>query len=60
MKSLIAQFKQQQSSGLIQVGTSCSNNNNKDSTKTVDKGNPGVNSRERTKGHNDDDVSIHA
>ena len=59
MKSLIAQFKQQ-SSGLIQVGTSCSNNNNKDSTKTVDKGNPDVNSRERTEGHNDDDVSIHA
>ena len=59
MKSLIAQFKQQ-SSGLIQLGTSYSNNNNKDSTKTVDKENPDVNSRERTEGHNDDDVSIHA
>ena len=35
MKSLIAQFKQKQSSGPIQAGTS--NNNNKDSRKKVDK-----------------------
>ena len=55
MKSLMAQFKQQQSSGLIQAGTSCSNNN-KDSRKKLDKGNPDVNSWERTKDHNDDDI----
>ena len=42
MKSLIAQFKQQQSSGPIKAGASFSNKNNKDSRKKVDKGNPNV------------------
>ena len=37
MRSLIAQLKQQQSSGPIQAGTSC-NDNNKDSRKKVNKG----------------------
>ena len=58
MRSLIAQFKQQQSSGIIQAGTSCNNINN--SGKTVNKGNPNVTGRERTKDHNDDDILIHA
>ena len=57
MKSLIAQFKQQ-SSEPSQARTS--NNNNKDSRKKVDKGNLGENSQKRSKGQNDDDVSIHA
>ena len=48
------------SSGPIQAGNSCSNNNNKHSRKIVNKGNPDINSRERTKSHNDDDISIHA
>ena len=58
MRSLIAQFKQQQSSGPIQAGTSCNNNNNnnKDFRKKVNKGNPNENGRERTKDHNDDDI----
>ena len=55
MRSLIAQFEQQQSSGPIQAGTSC-NNNNKDFRKKVNKGNPNENGRERTKDHNDDDI----
>ena len=55
MKSLMAQFKQHQSSGLIQAGSSCSNNN-KNSSKKLDEGNPDVNSWERIKGHNDDDI----
>ena len=58
MRSLIAQLKQQQSSGPIQAGTSC-NDNNKDSRKKVNKGNPNVNGWEMTKDHNDDDISIH-
>ena len=57
---LIAQFKQQKSSGPIQAGTSCNNNNNNDSRKKVSKTNPNVNGRERTKDHNDNDRSIHA
>ena len=58
MRSLMAQFKQKQSSGIIQAGTSCNNNNN--SRKKVNKGNPNVTGRERTKDHNDDDILIHA
>ena len=38
MKSLIAQFKQQQSSGPIQAATSCSCNSNNDSRKKVNEG----------------------
>ena len=59
MRSLIAQFKQQQSSGPIQAGTSCSCNSN-DSKKKVNKGNLNVNSQDKTKDCNNDDISIHA
>ena len=59
MRSLIVQFTQQKPSGPIQAGTSC-NNNHKDSRKKVNKGNPNINGREKTKDHNDDDISIHA
>ena len=59
MRSLIAQFKQQQSSGPIQAGTSCSYNSN-DSRKKVNKGNLNVNGQDKTKNHNDDNISIHA
>ena len=59
MRPLIAQFKQQKSSGPVQTGTSCSCNNN-DSRKKVNKGNLNVNGRDKTKDHNDDDISIHA
>ena len=52
------QFKQQQSSRPIQEVTSC-NDNNKDSIKKVNKGNPNVNGQERTKDHSDDDILIH-
>ena len=45
--------------GEIQAGTSC-NDYNKDCTKKVYKGYPKVNGQERTKDHNDDDISIHA
>ena len=48
-----------QSSGPIHTGTSC-NDNNKDSRKKVNKGNPNVNVQERTKDNNDDNISIHA
>ena len=48
-----------QSIGPIQAGTSC-NDNNKDSRKKVNKGNPNVNVQERTKDNNDDNISIHA
>ena len=58
MRSLIAQFKQQQSSGPIQAGTSCSCNSN-DSREKVNKGNLNVNGRDKTKDHNDDNISIH-
>ena len=57
-RSLIAQFKQQESSGQIQAGTSCNSNNN-DSRQKVNKGNPNVNGREKAKDHNDD-ISVHA
>ena len=40
MRSLMAQFKQKQSSEVIQAGTSCNNNNN--SRKKMNKGNPNV------------------
>lgn len=56
--SLIAQFKQEQSTEPMQTKTSCSNNS-KDSRKKMDKGNLDVNSRERTKDPNDDDISVH-
>ena len=59
MRLLIAQFKQQQSSGPIQPGTSCRCNSNNYSRKKVNQGNPNVNGWERTKNHNDDDISIH-
>ena len=59
MRPLIAQFKQQQFSGPIQTGTSCSCNKN-DSRKKVNKGNLNVNGRDKTKDHNDVDISIHA
>ena len=59
MRLLIAQFKQQQSSGPIQPGTSCRCNSNNYSRKKVNQGNPNVNGWERTKDHNDDDISIH-
>ena len=42
MRSLIAQFKQQQFSGPIQAGNSCNNNN--DSREEVNKDNPNANS----------------
>ena len=58
MRTLIVQFKQQQSSRPIQEVTSC-NDNNKDSIKKVNKGNPNVNGQERTKDHSDDDILIH-
>ena len=45
--------------GEIQAGTSC-NDYNKDSTKKVYKGYLKVNGQERTKDHNDNDISIHA
>ena len=59
MRSLIAQFKQKRSSGPIQAGTSCSCNSN-DFRKKVNKGNLNVNGWDKTKDHNDDDISIHA
>ena len=59
MRSSIAQFKQQQSSGPIQAETNCSCNSN-DFRKKVNKENLNVNGRDKTKDHNDDDISIHA
>ena len=59
MRSLIAQFKQQQSNEPIQAGNSCSCNSN-DSRKKVNKGNLNINGPDKTKDHNDDDISIHA
>ena len=57
MRSLIAQFKQQQSIEPFQAGTS--RNNNNDSRKKVNKGNLNGNGRGRTKDHNEDDILIH-
>ena len=59
MRQLIAEFKQQQSNRPIQAGTSY-NDNNKDSRKKVNNGNPKVFGQERTKDHNDDEILIHA
>ena len=58
IRQLIAEFKQQQSNGPIQAGTSC-NDNNKDSRKKVNNGNPKVFGQERTKDHNDDQILTH-
>ena len=61
MRSLIAQFKQQ-SSRPIQAGTSWNDNNTDFRKKSYpeNKGLPKVNGQERTKDHNDNDISIHA
>ena len=57
MRSLIAQFKQQQSSGPIQAVTSCSCTGN-NSRKKVNKGNLNVNGQNKTKDHNNNDISM--
>ena len=54
MRSLNAQFKQQQSSGPIQAGTSCSCNSNNNSRKKVNKGDLNANGQDKTKDHNDE------
>ena len=55
MRSLNAQFKQQQSSGPIQAGTSCSCNSKNNSRKKVNKGDLNANGQDKTKDHNDDE-----
>ena len=60
MRSLIAQLKQQQSSGPIQAETSCSYNSNNDSKKKVNEGSLNVNGWDKNKNHHGDDKWIHA